>query len=87
MAELKPVVELAKIQMSKKLEEYKQEGKNLTEKEEAALFSQCIVVQTLVAPATAKQVFIDGKEIPFTQKGNTITFEQIKVSKNLLIEY
>ena len=63
MAELKPVVELAKIQMSKKLEEYKQEGKNLTEKEEAALFSQCIVVQTLVAPATAKVPELDDVSV------------------------
>ena len=63
MAELKPVVELAKIQMSKKLEEYKQEGKNLTEKEEAALFSQCIVMQTLAAPSTAKVPALDDLSV------------------------
>lgn len=33
------------------------------------------------------KLIIDGKEVAFSKKGNTITFEQIKVSKNLLIEY
>ncbi|MBO5068703.1 MAG: hypothetical protein J6C62_09970 [Clostridia bacterium] len=36
---------------------------------------------------TAKQVFIDGKEIPFTQKGNTISFKQCDITNNLIIEY
>lgn len=59
MAQLRPVVELAKVQFEKKRQEYANEGKVLTAHEEVALFSQCIVLQTLASPSSAKLPALD----------------------------
>ena len=54
MADVKPVVELAQQQFNKKKAEMVTDGKELTVQEEAALFGQCMAVQTLAAPLSAK---------------------------------
>ena len=50
MADFSNTSEMAWLQFSKRMAEYD----NLTERDEAALFAQCVELQVLKAPATAK---------------------------------
>ena len=54
MADIKPVVELAKKQFLKKQQEMTNNGTILSEEDEIALFALCIHLQTLTSPDTAK---------------------------------
>ncbi|MBQ7874506.1 MAG: hypothetical protein IJ306_05025 [Oscillospiraceae bacterium] len=45
--------ELAKLQFNKKIEEYQEKNITLSERDEAALFAQCVELQVLKAPASA----------------------------------
>lgn len=69
MAEILPVAELAKKQFEKKKKEYLDQGKALTENEEAALFAQCLAVNTLKAPASAKLPDLDESHVSVLEGG------------------
>ena len=70
MAELNNTSEMAWLQFAKKKGEYE----SLTERDEAALFAQCVELQVLKAPATAKfpgfdEMVVNGSDGHYSVSG------------------
>ncbi len=72
MADILPVAELAEKQFEKKKKEYFDNGKTLSEMEEAALYAQCLALNTLKAPATAKFPDLDEMHVVQSASGYTV---------------
>ncbi|MBO5429765.1 MAG: hypothetical protein J6A10_07360 [Peptococcaceae bacterium] len=70
MTDYSNISEMARLQYNKKKTEYE----NLTERDEAALFAQCVELQVLKAPATAKfpefdEMIVNGSDGHYSVSG------------------
>ena len=74
MADYSNTSALAQVQFSKKKAELEAAGQTLSERDEAALFAQCVELQVLKAPATAvfpplNEMVVQGSDGKFSVSG------------------
>ena len=74
MADFSNTSNLAELQFSKKKKEMEEQGTQLSERDEAALFAQCVELQVLKAPATAvfptfEEMVVNGSSGSYSVSG------------------